>query len=272
MGQLSNKTVFITGASRGIGKAIALKLASHGANIVIAAKTTEPHPRLEGTIFTARDEVLASGGQAMAVQLDVRDEQAVESAVSAAADHFGGIDILINNASAIQLTPVEHTEIKRYDLMHMVNVRGTYICSKACLPYLKSSDHAHILNLSPPLTLDPKWFGNHLAYTMSKFGMSMCVLGMSEEWRDYNICVNALWPQTTIATAAVQNLLGGDSMVKMSRTPQIVADAALEILTDVSRPTGQFFIDEDVLRKKGISNFDHYAVDSNSELMTDLFL
>lgn len=269
---LKGKTAFITGASRGIGKAIALKLASHGVNIVVAAKTVDPHPKLEGTIHTAVEEIRTTGADALAVQMDVRFEEQVQAAVQQGVDHFGGLDILINNASAIQLTPVEHTPMKRYDLMHQVNIRGTYMTSKIGLPFLKESDIGQILMLSPPLTFNPMWYGNHLAYTMSKMGMSMCVLGMAEEFAPYNICVNALWPKTTIATAAVQNLLGGDAMIKASRTPEIVADAAYAIFTDQERPTGKFLIDEEVLQAVGMTDFSKYRVDPTTDLMPDLFL
>lgn len=269
----ANKTVFITGASRGIGKAIGIKLASEGANIVIAAKTAEPHPKLAGTIYTAAEEMEQAGGKALPIVMDVRDVQAVENAVHKAAEHFGGIDILINNASAISLTPTSHTTMKRYDLMHSVNVRGTFLTSKTCLPFLEKSDNAHILTLSPPLNMNPKWFENHVAYTMSKYGMSMCVLGMAEEFKKKGIAVNALWPQTTIATAAVQNLLGGEALMNMSRTPAIIADAAAVILQKPSGEcTGNFFIDDQVLGEAGVTDFEQYAVVPGSKLMTDLFL
>jgi citronellol/citronellal dehydrogenase len=270
MSELKGRTAFITGGSRGIGKAIGIALAKAGCNVVIAAKTTEPHPKLEGTIHTSIEEIQSFGAKGLAIQMDVRYEDQVEAAVQKTVDTFGGIDILINNASAIQLTPVSQTAMKRYDLMHSVNVRGTYMMSKACLPYLVRSDHAHILNLSPPINLNPLWFGGHLAYTMSKYGMSMCVLGMSEEFKDHGVCVNALWPQTTIATAAVKNLLGGDEMIRRSRKPEIVADAAVHILE--GRSTGQFFIDEDVLRDLGIDDLSSYAVDPSLPLMNDIFL
>jgi citronellol/citronellal dehydrogenase len=267
------KTVFITGASRGIGKAIGLRLAQGGANVVIAAKTTEPHPKLPGTIFTAAAEMEAAGGKALAVKMDIRDEAQVEAAVAQAVDVFGGIDILVNNASAISLTPTEQTATKRYDLMHQVNVRGTFITSRTCIPHLKKSDNPHILNLSPPLNMDPKWFANHLAYTMTKYGMSMCVLGMAEEYKSRGIAVNALWPRTTIATAAVQNLLGGDAMIKQSRTPEIMGEAAWHILQRDSRSaTGRFFIDEEVLAEAGITDLEPYAVDPEQPLFTDLFM
>jgi len=269
---LKGKTVFISGGSRGIGKAIGLRLAREGANIVIAAKTTEPHPKLPGTIYTAAEEMEAAGGKALAVYLDVRSEELAEEAVQKTVDHFGGIDILVNNASAINLTGTLQTSMKRYDLMHHVNVRGTYLLSQKCIPHLLQSDQPHILNLSPPLNMDPKWFKNHVAYTMTKYGMSMCVLGMAAEYAG-KISVNALWPQTTIATAAVAHLPMGDMLMPRSRTPEIVGDAAFQILNasgDV--PTGQFYIDEDVLREAGVSDFSHYAVDPTQELFPDYFI
>lgn len=270
MSVFQDKTVFITGGSRGIGKAIGLRLAREGANIVIAAKTDQPHPKLEGTIHTSAAEMTEAGGKGLGIKMDVRDEENVEAAVQRAAEHFGGIDILINNASAIQLTPVQATAMKRYDLMHEVNVRGTYLTSKACLRFLQKSNTAHILNLSPPINLNPDWFAGHLAYTMSKYGMSMCVLGMAAEFREFDICVNALWPRTTIATAAVQNLLGGDEMMKRSRKPEIMADAAYHVLGQ--RQTGQFFLDDDVLAQAGITDLTSYAVDPSYTLMKDIFL
>ncbi|HVG41680.1 MAG TPA: NAD(P)-dependent oxidoreductase [Chitinophagaceae bacterium] len=270
---LQNKTVFITGGSRGIGKAIALRLAREGANIVIGAKTVDPHPKLEGTIYTAAEEIKAAGANVLPLQLDIRDEEGIQKAVQEAVTTFGGIDILINNASAINLTPTEQTEAKRFDLMHSINVRGTFLMSKACIPHLKKSSNAHILTLSPPLNLNPKWFAQHLAYTMSKYGMSMVVLGLAEELKKQHIAVNALWPKTTIATAAVQNLLGGDYLIQKSRTPDIVADATYAILTKPSADcTGNFFIDEEVLAKEGITDLSHYAVNPAQSLMTDIFL
>ncbi len=268
-----NKTVFITGASRGIGKAIGLRLAQEGANIVVAAKSTEENPKLGGTIFSAAAEMEAAGGKGFAVQCDIRDEAQVQAAVEKAAAHFGGIDILINNASAIGLTPTEQTEPKRYDLMHQINVRGTFFVSKACIPYLKKGTNAHILNLSPPINMDMKWFANHLAYTMSKYNMSMIALGLAAELKKYNIAANALWPRTTIATAAVQNLLGGDALIKMSRKPEIVADAAYYILRKPSNEcTGNTFIDETVLAAEGITDLDHYSVVPGGQLYNDLFV
>ena len=271
--RLKNKTVFITGGSRGIGKAIAMRLAKEGCNIAIAAKTTEPHPKLEGTIYTAAKEIEAWGVKCLPLHCDIRFEDQIQAAVEETVKKFGGIDILVNNASAISLTPTEQTEPKRFDLMHGIQVRGTFFVCKACIPYLKKSSHAHILNLSPPLNLNPKWFAQHLAYTMSKYGMSMIVLGLAEELKQYKIAANALWPKTTIATAAVQNLLGGDVVMKMSRTPEIVADAAYYILSKPSTEcTGNFFIDEEVLAKEGMTDFSKYAVDKTQALMQDIFL
>jgi citronellol/citronellal dehydrogenase len=269
-----DKTVFITGASRGIGKAIALRLAREGANIVVAAKTVEVNPKLEGTIYSAAEEIAAEGtGTVLPIQLDLRFEESIQSAVQKAVDQFGGIDILVNNASAINLSPTEQTEAKRFDLMHGINVRGTFLMSKACIPHLRKSSNAHILNLSPPLNMNPKWFGPHLAYTMSKFGMSMVVLGLAEELRKDKIAANSLWPKTTIATAAVQNLLGGDYLIQRSRTPEIVADAAFYVLQKpASECTGNFFIDEKVLSEAGITDFEKYAVNKEKQLMKDLFV
>jgi len=267
------KTVLITGASRGIGKAIGLRLAKEGANIIVASKTTEVHPKLEGTIFSAADEMIQAGGQALALSLDVREEEMAAQVVQKAVETFGGIDILVNNASAISLTPTAFTEMKRYDLMHAVNVRGTFLMSKLCLPHLKKSENPHILNLSPPLHMESKWFSSHVAYSMTKFGMSMCVLGMSEEFKDDRIAVNALWPRTTIATAAVKNLLGGDAMIQASRTPEIMADAAYFILQrESSECTGNFFIDDEVLTMEGVYDFRKYAVDPNVKPMPDFFV
>ena len=272
MADLSGKTLFITGASRGIGKAIALRAAKDGANVVIAAKTAEPHPKLPGTIYTAAEEIEAAGGQALPCVVDIRYEEMVQEAVDQAVERFGGIDILINNASAISLTPTLQTSMKRFDLMHQVNTRGTFLCSKLCLPHLLEADNPHILNLSPPLNMEPRWFENHVAYTMAKFGMSMCVLGMAAEFEG-RVAVNALWPKTTIDTAAVRNLLGGQEMANQSRTPEIIADSAHAILTrDHASCTGNFFVDEDVLREEGVEDFDQYAVDPSQDLMPDFFL
>lgn len=273
-GKLAGKTVFITGASRGIGKAIALKVAKDGANVVVAAKTTEPHPKLPGTIYTACEEIEKAGGKAIPCVVDVRDDNSVKKAVDEAGIKFGNIDIVINNASAIHLTGTEQTEMKRYDLMHNINTRGTFLVSKLCLPYLKKSDHAHILNLSPPLTMKPHWFQNHVAYTMAKYGMSMCVLGMHEEFRPFNIGVNALWPKTAIYTAAVAMLAGSESK-DYSRKPEIMADAAYAILIqDPKKCTGNFFIDEEVLKESGISDLTQYAFNPANidKLIPDAFI
>ncbi len=272
MTDLAGKTVFITGGSRGIGLAIALRAARDGANIVIAAKTVEPQPNLPGTIFTAAEEIEEAGGDALAVKCDIRFEDQVQSAIDATVATFGGIDILVNNASAIQLTDTSSTSMKRFDLMHSVNTRGTFMVSKLCIPHLLESENPHILNLSPPLNMEERWFENHVAYTMAKFGMSMCVLGMAGEFRG-KIGVNALWPKTTIATAAVQNLLGGDEMMRASRKPDIVADAAHAIFRrDARECTGNFFIDEDVLREEGVDDLSQYAVDPSVDLCPDLFV
>ncbi len=268
---LRDKTLFITGASRGIGKAIALRAARDGANVVIAAKTAEPHPRLPGTIYTAAAEIEAAGGTALPCIVDVREESIVQAAVDKAVETFGGIDILVNNASAIMLTGTEQTPMKRYDLMHHVNTRGTFLCTKLCIPHLLKSGSAHVLNLSPPLNMDPRWFGGHVAYTMAKYGMSMCVLGHAEEFKG-KIAVNALWPRTAIATAAVKNLLGGDAAMAMSRKPEIMADAAWHILTQDVSCSGNFFIDDAVLTEAGVTDLDQYAVSPGSDLMPDFFL
>lgn len=273
MSDLKGKTLFITGASRGIGEAIGLRAARDGANVVIAAKTTVAHPKLPGTIYTAAEQIEAHGGRALAVPTDVRDEVQIEAAVTQAVERFGGIDICVNNASAIFLAGTIETPMKRFDLMYGVNARGTFATSKACLPHLLNADNPHILNLSPPLNMEARWLKNHVAYTMSKYGMSLCVLGMAAEFKEDGVAVNALWPRTTIATAAVQNLLGGDAVIKGSRTPAIVADAAHWILTQPSRDcTGNFFVDEDVLRQAGTKDFDTYAVDSSADLIPDFFL
>ena len=268
------RKVLITGGSRGIGKAIAIRLAAEGAEIAIVGKTAEPNPKLEGTIYTAAEEITKAGAaKVVPIQGDIRFEDSIDQIVKTTVEQLGGIDILINNASAINLSPTEQMEPKRWDLMHDINVRGTFFMSKACIPALKKSTNAHILNLSPPLTLNPEWFGRFLAYSISKFGMSMCVLGLAEELKQHRIGVNALWPKTTIATAAIQNIVGGDIMVQRSRKPEIVADAAYYIL---QRPgaetTGNFFIDEDILIQQGITDFTHYAVNPAQKLMLDLFL
>jgi citronellol/citronellal dehydrogenase len=252
---LQGKTLFITGASRGIGLAIALRAAKDGANIVIAAKSDKENPKIPGTIFSAAAEVEKAGGKALPVRVDVRDESSVKHAVELATKTFGGIDILVNNASAISLTPTTDTEMKRYDLMHSINTRGTFLCTKMCIPLLKKSSNPHVLNLSPPLNMEPQWFGPHVAYTMAKYGMSMCVLGHAEELKGDGIAVNALWPRTTIATAAVNNLLGGETLMSMSRKPEIMADAAHCIFTRKSRLcSGNFFIDDEVLASEGLAN------------------
>ena len=270
---MKGKNVFITGGSRGIGKAIALRLAQEGANIAIAAKTAEPHPKLEGTIYTAAAEIERYGVRALPLQCDIRSEEQIEAAVAQTAETFGGIDILINNASAISLTGTEKTEPKRFDLMHDIQIRGSFFTSRACIPHLRRSSNPHILSLSPPVNLDPKWLGAHLAYTISKYGMSMVVMGLAEELRSEGIAANALWPKTTIATAAVQNILGGDTLIRMSRKPEIVADAAFYILSRPSRQcTGNFFIDEDILAENGITDFSGYAVEPGQPLMPDIFL
>jgi citronellol/citronellal dehydrogenase len=270
---LNNKTAIITGSSRGIGLAIAKKLAGAGLNVVIAAKTTEPHPKLPGTIYEAAEEIKQLGGNALPLVLDLRDEEQIQNVVKETVAAFGGVDILVNNASAIFLATTEFTPAKKYDLMHQINVRGTFLMSQACIPFLKKSVHAHILNLSPPLDLQPRWFENHTAYTMSKYGMSMIALGLSAELKPYGIAANGLWPRTTIATAAVQNLLGGDALMAQSRWPSIVADAAHVILSrDPKTTTGNFFIDEEVLRSVGITDFVSYAVDPHKRLAPDLFI
>ncbi len=272
MPSLHGKTVFITGASRGIGKAIGIAAAREGANVVVAAKSDAPNPKLPGTIQDAAREIEAAGGRALAVRCDVRDEADIAAAVAAAVASFGGIDVLVNNASAIFLAGTVDTPMKRWDLMHEVNARGTFACSQACIPHLARSANPHVLNLAPPLTMKARWFAPHLAYTMAKYGMSMCVLGMAEELRDRGIAVNALWPRTIIATAAL-NLLGGDELARHGRTPEIVADAALAILRrDARSCTGNFFLDEDVLREEGVTDLGRYAVAPGEELAPDLFL
>ena len=268
-----NKTALITGASRGIGKAIGLRLAREGANIVIASKSVEENPKLGGTIYSAAEEMEKAGGKALAVQCDIRFEDQVQNVIDQAVTTFGGIDILINNASAINLNSTEQLEPKRYDLMFDINVRGTFMVSKACIPHLKKSTNAHILNLSPPINMDMKWFSKHLAYTMSKYDMTMIALGLAAELKKYNIAANTLWPKTTIATAAVQNLLGGEMLMKMSRTPEIIAESAFYILSKPSTEcTGNSFIDEDVLAKEGITDLSQYSVVPGATLYNDLFV
>ena len=274
MQSLHGRTVFITGASRGIGKAIALRVARDGANIVIASKTTVPHPKLPGTIYTAAEEIEAAGGHALAVPTDIRDEAAVDRAVQQAVETFGGIDILVNNASAISMTGTLDTPMKRFDLMHQVNTRGTFLCVQKCVPFLKRAANPHVLNISPPLNLDPRWFAPHVAYTIAKYGMSLCVLGMTEEFRADGIACNALWPRTAIATAAIAYIAGPETLQR-TRKPDIMADAAHAILTrDARGCTGNFFIDDDVLRVAGVTNFSIYRQEGVSEdaLMPDFFL
>jgi citronellol/citronellal dehydrogenase len=270
---LQGKTLFITGASRGIGLAIALRAARDGANVAIAAKTIEPHPKLPGTIYTAAEEIERAGGKALALPCDIRFEDQVYLAVRKTVERFGGIDACVNNASAISLTRTVDTEMKRYDLVNQVNARGTFLCSKAAIPYLAKAGNPHILNLAPPLDMKARWFKNHVAYAMAKFGMSMCTLGMAEELRPQGIAVNSLWPLTMIDTAALRNLLGGDAMARASRKPEILADAAAVIL---SRPaascTGNFFIDEEVLRDAGVTDFTRYANDPDARLVPDFFV
>uniref|UniRef100_A0A8C2I2L8 Hydroxysteroid dehydrogenase-like protein 2 n=1 Tax=Cyprinus carpio TaxID=7962 RepID=A0A8C2I2L8_CYPCA len=269
-GKLAGYTIFITGASRGIGKAIALKAARDGANVVIAAKTADPHPKLPGTIYTAAAEIEAAGGKALPCIVDVRDEKQINNAVGKAVEKFGGIDILVNNASAINLTGTLETPMKKVDLMLGINLRGTYLTSKLCIPHLLKSKNPHILNLSPPLNLNPIWFKNHTAYTMAKYGMSMCVLGMAEEFKG-SIAVNALWPKTAIQTT-LMDMLGGSGIDKQCRKVEIVADAAYAIFKQPTSFTGQFVIDEDILRKEGIRDFDVYAVEPDHPLLPDFFL
>jgi citronellol/citronellal dehydrogenase len=271
MTSLAGKTLFITGASRGIGLAIALRAARDGANIVIAAKSGVPNPRLPGTIHTAAAEIEAAGGVALPLKVDIRDEAQVKMAAATAAERFGGIDIVVNNASAIWLAGVESTPMKRFDLMHEVNTRGTFLTTQACLPYLKEASNPHVLMLSPPPSIDPRWYAPHVAYTIAKFGMSFCVLGMAPEFESMGIAVNALWPKTIIATAAIAMIDGVHA--DNCRTPDIVADAAHAVLTRPSREaTGRFFIDEDVLREQGVTDFDAYAVAPGQPLLPDLFL
>jgi len=274
MASLKGKTLFITGASRGIGLAIAKRAASDGANIAIAAKTAEPNPKLEGTIHSAAKEIEEAGGSALAVECDVRSEDDVQRAVAQTVEHFGGIDICVNNASAISLTSIEKTELKRFDLMFQVNTRGTFLTSKACLPHLKRAENPHILTLSPPLDMQAKWFSGHVAYSIAKYGMSMCVLGLSDEMKKDGIAVNALWPRTTIATAAVRNILGGDKLMRMSRTPDIVADAAYLVFSQPAKTfTGHFLIDDSFLSQVGgVLDFDHYRVDKSVPLAPDFFV
>jgi citronellol/citronellal dehydrogenase len=270
---LSGKTLFITGASRGIGLAIALRAARDGANVAIAAKTVEPHRHLPGTIYTAAKEIEDAGGRALPLVVDVRDEAAVVRAVEAAVERFGGIDVCVNNASAIQLTGTLATEMKRFDLMHQINTRGTFLASKACIPHLRRAANPHVLMISPPLDLSPRWFGPHTAYTMAKFGMSLCVLGMAAEFTDDGIAFNALWPRTIIATAAIQFAVGGEEAMRRCRTPAIMADAAYTILTKPSREfTGRFLIDDSLLYEEGERDFDRYRMDPSVVPAADFFV
>ena len=270
---LKDKVIFVSGGSRGIGLAIAKRAAQDGAKLALAAKTADPHPKLPGTIYTAAEEIAKAGGEAFPLICDIRDEDNVREVVNQTVEHFGGIDICINNASAIQLTNTMDTEMKRYDLMHQINGRGTYMVSRYCLPHLLKAENPHILNLSPPLDMSAKWFAGHTAYTMAKYNMSMCVLGMAEEFKDRGVAVNAIWPRTAIATAAVQNHLGGDEIMRLSRTPEIMADAAYEILTKDSKEfTGNFCIDDVVLHEAGVKDFSKYASVPFNELMPDFFV
>jgi citronellol/citronellal dehydrogenase len=270
---LRNRTLFITGASRGIGLAIALRAARDGANVIVAAKTVEPHPKLPGTIHTAARAIEEAGGRALPVVVDVHEEAEVAAAVEKAVATFGGIDILVNNASAISLTGTLATPMRIYDRMMTVNTRGTFLCSQACLPHLKRAENPHVLNLSPPLNMDPRWFAPHVAYTMAKYGMSMCVLGMAREFAAEGIAVNALWPRTAIATAAIEFAVGNEAMLKFCRKPEIVADAAHVVLSGRSRDrTGQFLIDDEVLAAAGVTDFDGYQVEPGAPLALDFFL
>ena len=269
---LRGKTLFISGASRGIGLAIAVRAARDGANVAIAAKTAEPNPKLPGTIFTAAKEIEAAGGRALPLTCDIRFEEQVVAAVAKTVETFGGIDILVNNASAISLTPTTATDMKRYDLMHGINTRGTFVCSKHCIPHLLKAQNPHVLNISPPLNMETRWFAPHVAYTMAKYGMSLCVLGMAGEFKG-KIAFNALWPRTVIATAAVQNLLGGDTTIRGSRKPEIMADAAYVIFNrPASETTGNFYVDDEVLASAGKTDLSEYAVDPSAKLLPDFFV
>jgi citronellol/citronellal dehydrogenase len=271
---LAGKTLFVSGGSRGIGLAIAVRAARDGANVALIAKTAEPHPKLEGTVYTAAEEIEAAGGQALPIVGDIRDEHQVAGAVEQAVERFGGIDVCVNNASAISVTGTEALEMKRYDLMQDINTRGTFVVSKTCIPHLKHADNPHVLTLSPPLLLDPKWLKAHVGYTIAKYGMSMCTLGMAAEFADDGIAFNSLWPRTIIATAAVQNLLGGDEAMRRSRKPEIVADAAYAIVTRPSREcTGNLFLAEDVLAEEGVTDLTAYSYNGgDGELIPDLFV
>jgi citronellol/citronellal dehydrogenase len=273
MTALTGKTVFISGGSRGIGLAIAKRAARDGANIAFIAKTAEPHPALPGTVYTAASEIEEAGGKALPIVGDIRNQDQVQAAVEATVEQFGGIDICVNNASAINLSNTQSLAMKRYDLMQNINTRGTFLVSKTCIPYLKQSENGHILTLSPPLNLAPHWFKNHVAYTVAKYGMSMVTLGLSQELADDGVAANCLWPKTIIATAAVQNLLGGDQAMAQSRRPEIVADAAYEIVTkDARHNTGNFYIDEEVLTESGVEDFEQYGYEDSARLQLDIFL
>ncbi len=273
MGRLRGKTVFMSGGSRGIGLAIAKRVAADGANVALIAKTAEPHPKLPGTVYTAAEEIEAAGGKALPIVGDIRFEDQVDAAVAATVEAFGGIDVCVNNASAIALLNTEALPMKAYDLMQDINTRGTYVVSRSCIPHLKHSENPHILTLSPPLNMKPHWFGNHVAYSIAKYGMSMCTLGMATELAAEGIAVNSLWPRTIIATAAVQNLLGGDEAMRCSRRPEILADAAYEIVGRPSREhTGNFYIDDEVLAEAGVTDLSPYAFVDNAELQRDIFL
>ena len=274
MRSLAGKTLFITGASRGIGLAIAKRAARDGAKIAIVAKTSDPNPKLEGTIHTAADDIRNAGGQALPIMCDIRDEAQVEAAVGLTVSTFGGIDICVNNASAIALTPIDKTDMKRFDLMFAINTRGSLLCAKACLPHLRRSANPHILMMSPPLDMKARWFSGHVAYSIAKYGMSMCVLGLADELKKDGVAVNALWPRTTIATAAIKNILGGDKLMRMSRTPDILADAAHVIFSQPAKTfTGRFLIDDTLLHELGgITDFEHYRVDKTMPLAPDFFV
>jgi citronellol/citronellal dehydrogenase len=273
MPDLKQKTIFVSGGSRGIGLAIALRAARDGANVALIAKTADPHPKLEGTVYTAAEQIEEAGGQALPIVGDIRNEEEVEAAVEQAVDRFGGIDIAVNNASAINLAGTEALEMKRYDLMQDINTRGTFVVSKHCIPHLRQADNPHVLTLSPPLSLDPKWAKSHVGYTLAKYGMSLCTLGMAEEFRDDGIAFNSLWPRTLVATAAVQNLLGGDEAMAKSRKPEVVSDSAYAVLTRPSREcTGNFFLCEDVLAEEGVTDLDQYSYVEDADLQTDLFV
>jgi citronellol/citronellal dehydrogenase len=270
---LKDKTLFITGASRGIGLAIGLRAARDGANVVIAAKTAEPHAKLPGTVYTAAKEVEAAGGRALPLVVDVRDEAAVREGIDKAVAAFGGLDIVVNNASAISLTPTPQTDMKRFDLMHQINTRGTYMVSKFAIPHLEKASNPHILMLSPPLDMSERWFAPHLAYSLAKYGMSLCVLGLAGELRPRGIAVNALWPRTTIATSAIKNLLGGDAIMRASRSPEIIADAAYALFNKPARSiTGQFLIDDVFLAREGVTDFERYRIDPSVPLAPDFFV